>query len=593
MNMAILTAPEAAVGAPGLVPARPRRPRSAGRAWRLAAALLLGSLALAEDEVQFTGEQFKMLDTNEAQALARADKVFAQKDYRRAVAEYESFILEFGKSRAVPYALLRKGRSLEVNSKRHEAIRTYKEVLDYFPNESAYAAPALYFTGLCHMENGDTEKAVVAWTELGADPDYRKHPLAAQALNAVADEWAKRGQEEKAQPLYEQIALDFRNENAGAAHYAIGRAAGFYARRMNEPGLRLLYGKVKTFAARPQAPGADPAQDRTYWDCVRDLVRRNGRFEIQREDARREYHKYWSGQMAGKFPDWDEFQLDWAEFGLVADKNVNEWVARLDRQFERGYKPGDFARVMRWMRLLSAHRSKVQEYYHKINFEQLRNPQIEEVMRFFYDELKDADLGRNTFQKLRRHQFDDQDKARLARYFFSRDEGLVKDLCADMQDRNFAKFVLMEFYCATKDTEKALALAEELTSVPQYAKEALRRKGEIYEQLKQFDKAIPVWRQMDEPPGTLYRIADCYRQMGKVDEAVGQLREIENFFKDQSSSAAYKIARLFHDAGQRPRYVAQLRYVMKSYPRSKESSQAHQELEKLGVKIGGGVDAEP
>jgi TolA-binding protein len=96
----------------------------------------------------------------------------------------------------------------------------------------------------------------------------------------------------------------------------------------------------------------------------------------------------------------------------------------------------------------------------------------------------------------------------------------------------------------------------------------------------------------DNPPHNLYRIADCFASQGKLDQAVGQLREIENFFKNNASDAALRIAYLYRDAGKRDLYVASLRNVLKKYPKSGESSRAHEELEKLGERIGGGVDAD-
>ena len=40
------------------------------------------------------------------------------------------------------------------------------------------------------------------------------------------------------------------------------------------------------------------------------------------------------------------------------------------------------------------------------------------------------------------------------------------------------------------------------------------------------------------------------------------------------------------------KYVQALRAVLKKYPESNESKEAHVELEKAGVKMGGGIDAD-
>ena len=69
-----------------------------------------------------------------------------------------------------------------------------------------------------------------------------------------------------------------------------------------------------------------------------------------------------------------------------------------------------------------------------------------------------------------------------------------------------------------------------------------------------------------------------------------QLTEIENFVLAQASRARLAIAHTYNEFGQRPQYISELRIVMKKYPKSDESSQAHRELEALGVGSGGGEE---
>ncbi len=57
-------------------------------------------------------------------------------------------------------------------------------------------------------------------------------------------------------------------------------------------------------------------------------------------------------------------------------------------------------------------------------------------------------------------------------------------------------------------------------------------------------------------------------------------------------AAGLAVAYLYRDAGIKEKYVRALRGVLKRYPKSGESSQAHQRLEEMGLPIGGGVDAE-
>ena len=115
-------------------------------------------------------------------------------------------------------------------------------------------------------------------------------------------------------------------------------------------------------------------------------------------------------------------------------------------------------------------------------------------------------------------------------------------------------------------------------------------KAELLQEQKKFQEAILSYQSADRPPATLYRIADCYLSMGKVDQCVAQLREIESFFKNDASEAALRIAFVYRKRDSK-QYIACLRGIMAKYPASKQSNTAHEELERMGVKIGGGVDA--
>jgi TolA-binding protein len=56
--------------------------------------------------------------------------------------------------------------------------------------------------------------------------------------------------------------------------------------------------------------------------------------------------------------------------------------------------------------------------------------------------------------------------------------------------------------------------------------------------------------------------------------------------------AAFQEAAYYKNAGLQKEAIAAFRRVLKKYPKSSESSAAHLELERLGVRIGGGVDTE-
>jgi len=54
-------------------------------------------------EVTLSDEELEKLDRFEEHTLAKADQAFSKEQYRQARAEYNSFIVEFPRSRLIPY----------------------------------------------------------------------------------------------------------------------------------------------------------------------------------------------------------------------------------------------------------------------------------------------------------------------------------------------------------------------------------------------------------------------------------------------------------------------------------------------------------
>ena len=140
----------------------------------------------------------------ESTLQGEADKHFAkkeQKEYVLAAAAYDAFVLKYPKSKAVPYALVRKGRSLQLVGKRNEAIMIYREVLDYYPDSISNAAPALLYLAQCHYLNKNVKiegEATKAIAQLRANKDYGKHEAAACATFLLARIQAEGGKTDEA-----------------------------------------------------------------------------------------------------------------------------------------------------------------------------------------------------------------------------------------------------------------------------------------------------------------------------------------------------------------------------------------------------------
>jgi TolA-binding protein len=561
-----------------------------GLAMGLACGLFAGPAV--GQEITMPPEAYKRLDQFEAHTLSKADTSFGKRQFQQAWKEYEAFLKEFPQSKAVPFAIFRKARCLHLDEKRYQAIKTYNEVLDFFPNVIEYAAPALYSIGIAYWDSGDKLDARKAWAEMAEDKDYSKHELAGDAINRLAGYLIEKGETSKALEYYERVGAEFRHRTPAAAGHAIGQVVAYYVRaKPDEPKLRELYQKFQTFHNPAKVPD-DLSKNWNYWNTIRDLAKRNGRFAQGEEAVADRYWKYWALAMDKLFLDNDDFRIDVANMHLAYERSNEKWFKRLDDQFESYQKEGDADRILKWISLYAAHKSKVTQYYQKLDFAKMSQALVIRLMEILYDQVKDPEMARTVFRLIRLDPMPDTEKASLARYFWKRDWDVAVYIYSKFEDATFAKMETMRYWYGqkAKGVKEGLPLAEELVKDPKYAEESMWCRADFLFWDQKYEEAITAYRQTSKMPDNLWAIVRCYKAMRQLAPAVAQLTEIENFVLAQASRARLAIAHTYNEFGQRPQYISELRIVMKKYPKSDESSQAHRELEALGVGSGGGEE---
>jgi tetratricopeptide (TPR) repeat protein len=229
------------------------------------------------------------------------------------------------------------------------------------------------------------------------------------------------------------------------------------------------------------------------------------------------------------------------------------------------------------------------------------------LMFTIFDALNDIPMGQNMLSKVKLYKMSDDEKAKLMKDL-AKLYGLgVKLISRQFDDKERGMNELLEFYYGLGNKMKAgpalamevsevkadrMEVASALTGVERYAASAWWKKAEFLFWDGKFQEALVCYQTADNPPENLWKIVECFKAMGRIDPAVGQLREIENFFKSLAPRAALAIAYVYRGAGRKAEEVSAFRAVMKKYRASGESSRAHQELESMGYKIGGGQDAE-
>jgi len=258
------------------------------------------------------------LDAFASHDLAKADKFYTDQKYQQAVTEYEAFIQDFAKSPAIPYAMFQKARCVQLDGNPREAIRLYDNLIDTFPTLLPYAVPALSFMAESHVQNRDMPNAIKAWKEIISDTDYRRHPLAATAINQLAQDLIAQFKTEEAMKLYRQGAVDYRSSNPDQAFLSMNAVLEYYIiTAPNEPELRKFFKEVGGFerAARTVDPNEDVAQDRLYWQEVWERVSAKANaFTLSESDLKHKLLAYWAEAFKGRFPDWKEYQAQFASF---------------------------------------------------------------------------------------------------------------------------------------------------------------------------------------------------------------------------------------------------------------------------------------
>lgn len=550
-------------------------------------------------EVTLASADAKKLDPFEQQHLTRADKLFDDKQYRGAAAEYDAFLLEFPGSSALPYALLRKARSIDLDNKRYQAIKSYQEVLDYFPNNVAYAAPALYYIGQCHWGNGDLRNAMLAWRKMADDPQYSKHFLACNALKMLAENFEKQDEITQAVKYYSQAASTFRRSNANVARDAMRKVVDYQFRiNPNAEMLRRFFDDVQGFEHNPQnLPKEEDEIDRLFWSFVIGHIHRyGGMFDENSEKEKKDFYAYWSRIMQNKYPDWVDFQLAQIEAQYRSDGNERRKFDSLDRFLNRPENKNNPDTIIKAIGICGDDSKKIEEYYAKLDFGQLDNSQKIQLM-FILAGYGKYQMAMSVFSRLDLADMNDQARYHLMRRLWEPvRQGMDMDCLVRVSESynnlDNGRMELLEFIYRYKSSQDAMPVVDALRKSPNHASRALYLFGIMYQRERKYQEAIDTFYEADNPPDNLFRIVDCYNSMDRLNSAAETTMHIENFFPGQAARASLRRAYLYRDAKMEEQYVAGLRYIMNKYPKSSESSTAHVELQKMGIATGGAVAAD-
>ncbi|MCH7224685.1 tetratricopeptide repeat protein [Haloferula sp. A504] len=549
-----------------------------------------GAQTVAGQEITYPGDAFAKLDTFEGLNLEDADKLYNKGDYKGAFAAYKAYSFEFAKSRALPYVLLRMGRCLHQLEKRNAAIKAYQDVVDYFPDDVRYAAAALFYIGQCHGQNGDTAKQTAVWARMVKDDDYVAQPNSGTALTFLGNQMAELGKFGEAAEYQWRTAVNFLQSNPNAAKAAREAVIAHYARRSpDHDKLTEFYVAASGFDGRGIDTG-NPEEDVRYWTTALSTAL-DSRAD---KEVRQRACSYWAAKLGDKFADNDSLRKLWADALMVAEEDRESWVARLEKQFKS--KPKTIDRVLQFCDYLRA--GDLRSAFFKKEGEslvsQLKTEDKIKVMNRLrhplgmHDEaqmvMRSVSLNGMTDEQLRNHGFfvaNYEPEESVLRYF------------ARMKDKLAAAKARFDYYKGRShrnrpNAEKALAEIPALQKSPDYAGSGLMwAKGELLREIGEHGEAIKAFRAANREPDTTWAVIDCLVAMKQYPQAIKEARQLMTV-SGQAPRASLKIADIHRVSGDKAREVDQLRAVLKQFPKSGESSEAHRRLEGYGVALVGG-----
>lgn len=547
----------------------------------------------AGDEITFPADSYKKLDTFEALNLEDADKLYNKKDYKGAFAAYRAYSFEFPKSKATPYVLLRMGRCLHMLEKRNAAIKSYQDVVDYFPDSVRYAAAALFYIGQCHGQNGDEDKQTATWAKMVKDDDYVAQPNSGTALTHLGNAMEKLKRYDEAAEYHWRTAVNFLQSNQQAADAARKAVIHHYGvRKPDNERLMEFFTAANGFDGRGGKVDK-PEENPKYWQTV--LATALG---VRDEEAREKACAYWTAKLGSKFPEQDDLRKLWCDAMLAHEKNPKRWVERMKKQYAS--KSATVDRALQWCHWFNRDKKLQNSFFMESLQPMLGSLSNEEKVQLMnklggghYRMYEQAQL---VMRSIKTNGMDDAqllEFTRGAAGWLTEDE--VMRYFARLKDQLLATKARFDYYSERShrnapNAEKALAQIPALRKSPKYASASLSwREAELLQGIGRYEEAIKAYRSANKQPDSTWRITDCLQAMKNYPKAIETVRQLESVGGDTAAQACLRIADIYRAAGDRAREVDQLRLVLKRYPKSgRPQSEAHNRLESYGVALVGG-----
>jgi tetratricopeptide (TPR) repeat protein len=522
--------------------------------------LLLVLLLVSSLKAQWThvppADLYQKLSLPQRSALDKALALYArggegknrdqQLLHKTAATEWERFRVQHGTEipqELLAYSIFMQAMSQRASMDRHTALKTFTEALDLYPDVVWLAAPALYFRGLTYLDIGDETKALTDFREMTEDPAYRKHALAADAFNRVAENHWVNKRPRDAVRLWEEVSSTFGKVHRDATQHANNRLLDW----------KLVQGDI------PAALDLLIARENQGTEQERRLNAARRLYETTQSNVNNHWSTWYYKPVLGD-------KKAEAEQTRILNA-VREWFSGLEGEYTKAGRRWEFL-MLRYDELARGDAKKLDAFV----------PQVLRVLR-------ESEAGDVNVQRVK--QFIDK-LASTGRH----DTAMtLLELIPDAADRLWTDYGLQS---RRKSWKSALLVLDQIDALKtaDHTKRSRQERARIYHrELGQYEDAIKLYHEINDPPATLWEITDCYRRWGKKEEAQNTLTEMASIFPDQASRAVFAKAEYFRHDGEKAKAIGFYRNLL-SHPewrKSREASQAHDRLEDMGIETGGAV----
>jgi TolA-binding protein len=470
-----------------------------------------------------------------------------QQIHRNAANEWERFRTQHGDTvdpEIFGYSLFMQAMSQRGAHERHTAIRTFTEVLDFFPEDTWIAAPALYFRAMTRFEMGEDRQGFADLVTMTDHEEYGRHPLAADALVRIADNhWSNR-RSRQAVALWTRVEEDFQGQHRDAERTAQSRLLDW----------ALVQGSLDEAWERRRARETRGPEAR------RDLNATRGLFT----EGIRDLH--------GRYQSWYFHHIHSEAAGdTLRDRRrdlLYDWFIA---------KQSDFAAEGQlWDFLLARY-----DFHSRFRTEAMDELLTDTVAYLRADADDPARRQRRAGELIDR-------LTRLQRW----DNAIsLLEFYPDPADRLWRLFSINQRRNAF---EENLSILDQITALedPEQSRRAMRERATLYHRrLSRYEDAIRLYYEINDPPDTLWQIVDAHRRAGQRDAARNVLTEIASIFPDQAARAVFTQAEHHRSDGERDAAVTLYLRVLRhpEWTRTQEASRSHDRLEAMGLDTAGGV----